>query len=62
MSTAPEVIMARFLGIRVAAMSIVTNYAAGTDSEPLSHEHTMRNAALALEDVKRLVTYFLTDA
>jgi len=60
MSTAPEVIMARFLGIRVAAMSIVTNYAAGTGTETLSHEHTMRNAALALEDVRKLLISFLT--
>ena len=60
MSTAPEVIMARFLGIRVAALSIVTNYAAGTDTEPLSHEHTMRNAALALGDVRKLLISFLS--
>lgn len=61
MSTAPEVIMARFLGVRVAALSIVTNFAAGTDNEPLSHGHTMRNAALALDDVRRLITNFLSD-
>lgn len=59
MSTAPEVILARYLGMRIAAMSIVTNYAAGTDTETLSHEHTMRNAALALDSVRRLVSGFL---
>lgn len=61
MSTAPEVIIARSLGIRVAAMSIITNYAAGTDSERLSHEHTIRNAAIALRDLRRLLVHFLSE-
>ncbi len=29
MSTVPEVILARFLGLRVAACSVITNFAAG---------------------------------
>jgi purine nucleoside phosphorylase len=29
MSTVPEVILARFLGMKVAAASVITNYAAG---------------------------------
>ncbi len=62
MSTAPEVIMARSLGMCVAALSVITNYAAGTDTEALSHEHTMRNAALALRDVRRLLIQFLSEA
>ncbi len=61
MSTAPEVIIARSLGMYVAALSIITNYAAGTDREPLSHEHTMRNAAMALHDVRRLLIQFLSE-
>jgi purine-nucleoside phosphorylase len=31
MSTVPEVVLARFLGLRVLAFSVVTNYAAGHD-------------------------------
>ena len=54
--------MARFPGIHVAAISIVTNYAVGTETEPLSHEHTMCNAALALEDARRLATHFSSEA
>ena len=40
MSTVPEVILARYLGLRVAAASVVTNYAAGMTGAELSHEET----------------------
>ncbi|MFP1630400.1 purine-nucleoside phosphorylase [Zhengella sp. ZM62] len=40
MSTVPEVILARFLGLRVAACSVITNYAAGMTGAELSHQET----------------------
>jgi purine-nucleoside phosphorylase len=40
MSTVPEVILARYLGLKVAAASVVTNYAAGMTGAELSHEET----------------------
>jgi len=40
MSTVPEVILARFLGMRVAAASVITNYGAGMTGAELSHEET----------------------
>jgi purine-nucleoside phosphorylase len=40
MSTVPEVILGRFLGLRVLAFSVVTNYAAGITDAELSHEET----------------------
>ena len=40
MSTVPEVILARFLGLRVAACSVVTNLAAGMTGSELSHQET----------------------
>ena len=40
MSTVPEVILARFLGLRVAAISTITNMAAGLSDEAISHDHT----------------------
>jgi purine-nucleoside phosphorylase len=39
MSTVPEVILARFLGLRVAACSVITNLAAGLGGE-ISHQET----------------------
>ncbi|MHA6645163.1 purine-nucleoside phosphorylase [Mesorhizobium sp. A623] len=40
MSTVPEVIIARFLGLRVAACSVITNLAAGMTGAELSHQET----------------------
>ncbi len=40
MSTVPEVIIARFLGLRVAACSVITNFAAGMTGAELSHQET----------------------
>ena len=47
MSTVPEVILARHAGMKVAALSVITNIAAGMSDEPLSHEHTLRDRAHA---------------
>lgn len=40
MSTVPEVILARFLGLRVVACSVITNLAAGMTAAELSHQET----------------------
>jgi purine-nucleoside phosphorylase len=40
MSTVPEVILARFLEMRVAACSVITNLGAGMSSGELSHQET----------------------
>ncbi len=47
MSTAPEVIIARYVGLRVGALSAITNLAAGMSDERLSHEHTQEQARKA---------------
>lgn len=49
MSTAPETILARHAGLRVLAVSLLTNMAAGLSSEKLSHAHTLASAAAASE-------------
>lgn len=59
MSTAPECILARHAGLKVAAMSIVTNLAAGMDDVGLSHDQTLAVAATAAGDVRKLLLAFL---
>ncbi|MDI6027374.1 purine-nucleoside phosphorylase [Corticibacterium sp. UT-5YL-CI-8] len=46
MSTVPEVIIARFFGMRVAACSVITNLAAGMTGGELSHQETKDMAPL----------------
>lgn len=46
MSTVPEVILARFLGMRAAACSVITNLAAGMTGSELSHQETKDMAPL----------------
>jgi xanthosine phosphorylase len=58
MSTVPEVILARHCGLRVAAVSAITNLAEGMGGEALSHEQTLRHAAAAAEDLTRLIGAF----
>jgi purine-nucleoside phosphorylase len=41
MSTIPEVLMARYCGMRVAALSCITNFAAGMSGERLSHKEVL---------------------
>ena len=59
MSTVPEVILARFLGLRVAAVSVMTNMGAGLSSESISHEHTKAMAPLGAAKLERILRRFL---
>ncbi|WP_371171293.1 purine-nucleoside phosphorylase [Aliiroseovarius sp. 2305UL8-7] len=60
MSTVPEVILARFLGLRVAAFSTITNMAQGMSDEAISHEHTKAMAPLGAKKLEKLVRRYLT--
>jgi purine-nucleoside phosphorylase len=53
MSTVPEVILARFYGLRVAACSVITNLAAGMSGGEISHQETKDMAPIG---GKRLAT------
>ncbi len=59
MSTVPEVILARFLGLRVAAISTITNMAAGLSDESISHEHTKAMAPMGAAKLERILRRFL---
>jgi xanthosine phosphorylase len=59
MSVVPEVIVARHCGLRVAAISVLTNLAAGLSFEELSHEQTLHYANIAAGDMTRLIVRFL---
>lgn len=61
MSTVPEVILARFLGLRVAAISTITNMAQGMSDEKISHEHTKAMAPLGAAKLERVLRRFLRD-
>lgn len=60
MSTVPEAIVAAHCGIKVAAVSCVTNLAAGISPNPLSHEEVMVNAAKASDNSCNLVKAFIS--
>src|SRR5271165_6306082 len=59
MSTVPEVIQARRAGLRCAAVSVVTNFAAGLGGGDPSHEETQAVAAKAADSFKRLLRAFI---
>ncbi|WP_312526774.1 purine-nucleoside phosphorylase [Paracoccus sp. (in: a-proteobacteria)] len=61
MSTVPEVILARFLGLRCAAISVITNMGAGLSDESISHEHTKAMAPLGAAKLEQILRRFLRD-
>jgi purine-nucleoside phosphorylase len=62
MSTVLEVIAARHAGVRVAAVSLVTNLAAGLAGKPLSHAEVLTAAEGARDRLTRLVTAWVPEA
>jgi purine-nucleoside phosphorylase len=56
MSTVPETIIARHLGLKVLAVSLITNMGAGLSAEALSHAHTLAQAQLAGDQAARVLT------
>jgi purine-nucleoside phosphorylase len=62
MSTVPEVILARFLGLKVAAISTITNMAAGLSEEAISHDHTKAMAPLGAKKLERVLRRFLASS
>lgn len=61
MSTVPEVIQARYLGMRVLGLSTITNYAAGLHPDPLVHEDVLEVGRQIRGDLERLVRCIVRD-
>lgn len=59
MSTVPEVILGRFLGLRCAAVSVVTNMAAGLGTEDISHDHTKQMAPIGAAKLETLLRAYM---
>ena len=55
MSTVPEVLAARHMGIRCVALSCVTNAAAGVQPEPIDHERVLEVGARSAGDLVALL-------
>lgn len=58
MSLVPEVILARHLGLRVLALSMVTNFAAGIRPEHVERDDRMRVAGATIMSLTRVLVKF----
>ncbi|QBE62893.1 xanthosine phosphorylase [Pseudoduganella lutea] len=61
MSVVPEVVPARHCGLKVIGVSVVTNLAEGLSPFPLSHEQTLKYAAVGAESLVKLIHAFFAD-
>ena len=59
MSTVPEVLVARAIGMRVAGISCITNLASGISLQPLSHAEVLETTTVVGERFENLVERLL---
>ncbi len=59
MSTVPEAMIANGLGLRVGAISCISNLAAGRSENPLSHEEVSLTSRAVMPRMKRLLANLL---
>jgi len=59
MSTVPEAMVANGLGMKVAAISCISNLAAGRSTQALSHEDVQKTSEEVLPKMTSLLTYLL---
>lgn len=60
MTNVPEVVLAKEMGLRYAAIALVTNYGAGISSTPLSHEEVVQVMAQHSASLQQLLRELLT--
>ena len=58
MSTVPEVLVARQHGLRIAALSCITNAAAGVGKDGLSHDEVLDTVGKISNQAQRLIIEF----
>ena len=61
MSTVPEVILARFFGLKVAAASVITNFGAGMTGGELSHHETKDMAPVGGASLAAILKEMIAD-
>jgi xanthosine phosphorylase len=61
MSVVPEVVSARHCGLKVVGVSAITNLAEGLSPFPLSHEQTLKYAAVAATSLIEVILGFLAN-
>ncbi|QBR84226.1 purine-nucleoside phosphorylase [Legionella israelensis] len=61
MSTVPEVLVANHCGMKVAVISIITNYATGLANNSHSHEAVVMMASQAAEKLVTLLKHYIED-
>ena len=61
MSTVPEVILGRFVGLNCAACSVITNFGAGMTGGELSHQETKDMAPVGGKRLQAILSRFVAD-
>ena len=60
MSTVPEAIVGNALGMKIAAISCISNYAAGIGAQPLSSQEVLDTTAKVMPVMSRLIPRFVS--
>jgi purine-nucleoside phosphorylase len=59
MSVVPEVLVARQVGLEVAGLALITNWAAGISGRRLTHEDVLQTARAAMDSLSKLFEEFI---